>query len=91
MDYEFDESSIKHQLKQDEFIIWRGKPDKGLNFHFIDLILSVFGIFILGFAIALWRTSYLLDFSDMIYLGLAVLLTCLGLYFLFVRYFVEMM
>ena len=90
MDFEFDESYIRRQLKQDEFIIWRGIPDKGVPIHFIDIVLSVFGMIILGFAVALWKTNFILEFSDVIYLGLAILITLIGSYFLFIRYFVEM-
>lgn len=90
MDFEFDESYIRRQLKQDEFIIWRGKPDKGVPLNFVDILLSVFGLIILGFAVALWKTNFILEFSDMIYLGLAILVTLIGSYFLFIRYFVEM-
>lgn len=83
------EEYFNTKLKDNEKILWCGKPKSGITLKYVDLILIPMSLILLGFT--LFFDYMLLTYENVspVYIPLGVLLTVTTVYMVFVRFYVN--
>ena len=86
MMYERDEFDFcKRMLTQGEYVIWKGKPEKGRLFSRNDIVMIPFSLVWCGFAV-FWFVSALSMGAPIPFAMFGIPFICVGLYLVFGRF-----
>lgn len=85
MDYAQSYDFCNPYLVGDEYILWKGKPEKGNLFTSSDIFLLPFSIFWLSFSL-FWETTALLSGAPFFFLIWGLPFIAIGIYLLFGRF-----
>lgn len=85
MEYTDAYNFIKPYLVNDEYILWKGKPEKGNIFIRREIITSLFGLFWLAFSL-FWEASAIKSSGSLFFALWGIPFICIGLYLVFGRF-----
>lgn len=79
---------FENRLKEDEQIIWCGKPKDGILVKHADLILIPMSVILMGFAL-IFDYVLIRYNAPFIFVSIGIVLTLTGIYFLFIRFYTD--
>ncbi len=85
MNYTDEYSFIRPYLVNDEYVLWKGKPEKGNIFVSREIAVTFFGIFWLAFSL-FWESAAIKSSGSVFFALWGVPFICIGLYLVFGRF-----